>query len=248
MRLFFSKLIKETVFKNYLIVRSTLKTDQSLRMKKLLQYYSITKIFDIGAHQGESGIRFRKLGFCGPIISIEPIQSEFEKLQATAKKDPDWIALNLAIGEANYLADLHVSAKSDCSSFLPISVRHLVTESTSASTKKQQVQIVTLDSIFENYYHTNDNVFIKIDVQGFEKKVLEGMQESLEKIVGLKIELSNVELYKDQALVDEILPYLYKKNFILCSVEPGFVDTNTGQLLQIDGVFFRDKASNQVGT
>jgi hypothetical protein len=39
-------------------------------------------------------------------------------------------------------------------------------------------------------------------------------------------------------LFEETLNYLKKKYFEIFTIEPEFYDTNTGQLLQIDAIFY----------
>jgi hypothetical protein len=85
------------------------------------------------------------------------------------------------------------------------------------------------------------NAYMKIDTQGFEKNVIEGAKESLKDIKGLQLELSMVELYQGETLVTDMINYIEDKGFTLYSLEPGFYDTKSGQLLQVDGIFYRQK-------
>ena len=48
-----------------------------------------------------------------------------------------------------------------------------------------------------------------------------------------------VELYKGETLITEMLNLIEENGFTIYSLEPGFYNKNTGQLLQVDGVFFR---------
>lgn len=38
----------------------------------------------------------------------------------------------------------------------------------------EDVKLITLDSVFNNYVRTNDEVLVKKDVQGYEERVLMG--------------------------------------------------------------------------
>ncbi len=55
--------------------------------------------------------------------------------------------------------------------------------------------------------------FMKIDVQGYELKVLEGSESSLKEILGLEIEVEFSELYKQQCSFGEIKDYLLINGF-----------------------------------
>ena len=53
-----------------------------------------------------------------------------------------------------------------------------------------------------------------------------------------------VTLYKDEFLFIDMLNYLDQIGFQLFSIESGFSDLRTGQLLQVDGIFVNKKYSN----
>ena len=55
--------------------------------------------------------------------------------------------------------------------------------------------------------------FIKIDVQGYELKVLQGAESSLMDILGLEVEVEFLELYKNQCSFGELKDYLFKHDF-----------------------------------
>jgi hypothetical protein len=62
----------------------------------------------------------------------------------------------------------------------------------------------------------------------------------LEKVVGLRVELSLVRLYEGQQLHDEIRADLEAIGFRLWDINRVFTDPQTRRLLQIDATFFRD--------
>ena len=70
-------------------------------------------------------------------------------------------------------------------------------------------------------------------------EVLKGAENVLKNIIGLQLELSITEMYKGEALFDEIIAYLKQRGFELHQIEPGLVNTNTGKLLQFDGIFYK---------
>jgi len=55
--------------------------------------------------------------------------------------------------------------------------------------------------------------FMKIDVQGYELKVLKGAESSLNELLGLEIEITFFEIYKNQCSFGEIDDYLLKHDF-----------------------------------
>ena len=55
--------------------------------------------------------------------------------------------------------------------------------------------------------------FIKIDVQGYELKVLKGAESSLNELLGLEVEIEFFEMYKNQCSFGEINDYLLNRDF-----------------------------------
>jgi len=205
---------------------------------KLLKYYGINLVLDVGANIGQYSIYLRKHGYKGKIISFEPLSSAFKQLEQQSKNDALWNAINIALGNKNINSKINISINSKSSSILEIRPKHLEVLPDSAYLGTEEISIRTLDSIFNNYYN-QEKVFLKIDTQGFEKNVLDGATKSIENITGIQIEMSIVPLYKDELLFDEMIKYVSGLGFMLMSIEPGFTDQRTGQLLQFDGIFFR---------
>lgn len=214
------------------------------RRMKLFECFKINKVFDVGANVGNYSLELRKFGFNGQIVAFEPLTQPFDKLSFVSSKDKKWDILKIALGDKDETAIINIAGNLDSSSLLNMLPSHLKSAPQTKYIGKEKIIIKKLDSIFDKYYHNLDNIYMKIDTQGFEKKVLEGSRLSLKKIVGLQIEMSLIPLYEDSPLYLEMINYLSNIGFQLFSLENGFSDPNTGQLLQVDGVFFRTDSSN----
>ena len=86
---------------------------------------------------------------------------------------------------------------------------------------------------------------MKIDVQGYERQVIDGSRVSLKNITVVQIELSLVELYKGAMLYKEVISLMEELGFYMYSIISGFRDPQTGQLLQADGIFVNRYSSKQ---
>ena len=95
--------------------------------------------------------------------------------------------------------------------------------------------------MFESYRKNNEKVFLKIDTQGFEREVLGGLSKNLRNIFAVQLELSIVPLYDNQELYKYFFSFFEENGFILWSLIPGFGNPTTGQLLQFDAIFVRNK-------
>ena len=210
------------------------------RRKKLLDHHGITKILDVGANNGQYGLQTIKLGFKGTIVSFEPVKSVFEDLKSNSDKFNSWEAYNFGSGDITKEAFIHISENTYSSSLLEIMPNHVKNAPASKIIDTELISIEKLDDVFNNYVNDNDEVLLKIDVQGFEKNVLKGAEQSLKRIKGIQIEMSIEELYKNEMLYMDMINYLNSFGYSLHSLENGFYNDETGKLLQVDGLFFRD--------
>ena len=211
------------------------------RRKKLLEHHKVSKVLDIGANSGQYAIELFDIGYSGSIISFEPVKPVFNILNKKVTKNKKWTAFNFGLGNKDEKLSINISENTYSSSILDIMPSHLKGAPESKYIDKEIIQIKTLDSIYDEIVKLNDIVFLKIDVQGFEKNVLDGATKSLQKIKGIQLEMSIEELYRGEILFDQMIPFLKNIGFNLYSLENGFFDVESGKLLQVDGLFFKEK-------
>ncbi|WP_141719665.1 FkbM family methyltransferase [Roseivirga misakiensis] len=216
--------------------------DHLLRRVKLYNHFMVDCLIDIGANQGQFASLSRKLGFNGRIISFEPTSFAYQRLKANSQNDPSWECLNLGVGDKNEKAFINVSQNSVSSSLLDLEDSHKEAAPASTFESREEIEVKTIDSLFpELGLQQHRSIMLKLDVQGFEMMVLKGAENSLKDIVGIQLEMSLTELYKGESLFDDMNAYIVSKGFDLYSLEPGFYDPESGRLLQVDGVYFKNR-------
>lgn len=209
-------------------------------MQRMLTLYGIDTIFDIGANAGQSGDHFRSLGFKGKIVSFEPIRYLFHKLEAKACRDPLWYVENVALGLNAGKAEINVSGgHAGASSLLEMTDNVKNNAPDQIFFRKEQVEVTTLSAMLAKHYPCGNRCFLKIDVQGYEKNVLEGGLDSLDRVIGMKVELSLVENYEGEPLLNDMLPFLCDLGFRSVSFENGWGNVKSGELYQVDCIAFR---------
>jgi FkbM family methyltransferase len=214
------------------------------RRLKIVNHYGIDVIFDIGAATGDYAKKMREFGYTKKIISFEPLTTSFKVLKKAAEKDGNWIVNNYALGNENSSSVIHVSGNSDSSSLLNILPVHVSSAPQSVYISEQNIEVRKLDSIFNAFCSKSDKIMLKIDTQGYEKNVLEGACEFLKRVSIIQLEMSIVPLYEEEMLFYEMIHYLNVKEFQLFSLENGFSNPQTGQLLQVDGIFVKEACAN----
>jgi FkbM family methyltransferase len=210
-------------------------------MQRLLAYHNIDLVFDVGANIGQYAKLLRELGYSGRIVSFEPLSSAYSQLKAVSKKEPLWeIAPQTAIGNQEGEITINIAGNSQSSSALPMLDAHLESAPESAYSGSETVKLSRLDTIAKDYIKSETkSIFLKIDVQGLEKQVIEGATAILPLVKGIKLELSLVPLYEGQVLFKEMIDIIEKLGYELYGIEPGFTAEKTGRMLQMDGIFFK---------
>lgn len=208
------------------------------RRLKFLKDQNVSLILDVGANEGQYAQSIRKLGYQNLIISFEPVKDIFNLLNQNAKTDSQWKTWNLAIGDFDGYTEINISEFSQVSSIL--SATGLARTEYWKGTHKQKVKVCQLDSLIDELNIDNHRVFLKIDTQGFEDKVLKGSHDLLNRnVVLLEIELSMRQFYSEEKLFPEMYMYIQNLGFELVSMSPVHVDSTRGYVLQYDCIFMK---------
>jgi FkbM family methyltransferase len=214
---------------------------QKARFQVLLSHHKIRTVLDVGANCGQYGSELRGLGYPGSIISFEPLQSAHDKLTAVAAAQSRWIvAPRTALGSRDGQATINISGNSVSSSIFPMNELHVAALPQASYQGIETVPIRKLDSVITEIT-LEDNVFLKIDTQGYEKHVLDGARGLIPRLAGIQLELSLAALYEGQTDYLDLIHHVVGQGFELWNVIPGFCDSRTGRLLQMDGIFFRER-------
>ncbi|MFC4738429.1 FkbM family methyltransferase [Flavobacterium ponti] len=209
------------------------------RRIKLLKDYNIDVVIDVGANIGQYGSELRNIGYIGQIISFEPTSEAFSKLKKASLKDNLWEVHNLSLGERDGLSTINISKNSVSSSILKDlpQLTNSAPEATFVTT--ETITINKLDTLFSKLNLKDKNIYLKIDTQGYEKMVLDGAKDSLNKIAGIQLEMALIPSYEGTLTFEEMSDFLKSLGFKLTTIESGHYDKNTGKLLEVDGIFFK---------
>jgi FkbM family methyltransferase len=213
--------------------------DFSYRFVFALQTQGIGTVIDVGANVGQFGVDLRRSKYGGAILSVEPLEDAYQQLVRQAQGDPTWTTARAAVSDAPGTLTMNVSANSVSSSVLPMRGEHTSAAPEARYVRTEQVPATTVDELVAKHGIDPASTLLKIDVQGYEKAVLDGAKETLSQFAGVRTEMSLTPLYDGQTLLPEMITYLDGLGFDLWQVERGFTDPVTRRVLQMDGVFFR---------
>lgn len=209
---------------------------------RLLRWKGVSMVLDVGANSGGYAKELREFGYTGRIVSFEPLREQRALAERAAANDAGWTVLPYALGPEQATVVMNVAGNAGASSsVLPMHDAHVAAAPQAAIVRTEQVEQVMLDDLWPSLVGAADAVFLKLDVQGYERQVLAGATRVLStgNVVGLQIETSLIPLYEDAWLHDEVLQWARDGRWDLCRVIPGFTDAATGRMLQADAVFFR---------
>ena len=237
MKKFVKKLVRSTGFDLH---RLSVSSNPNFQLLKGLQRFGVDLVFDIGANTGQFASELRSIGFCGAIVSFEPLPDAYQTLATNAAGDSLWqVPSRSAVGDLDGEIDINIAGNSVSSSILPMLEAHSLAAEGSAYVGSVKTPIVKLDTVSSQYISHAIRYFIKIDTQGFEWQVLDGARETLKNAQGVLCELSLVPLYDGQQPWTAMLDRLKSEGFTLWSIQPGFSDPRDGRTLQVDAIFFR---------
>ena len=215
--------------------------EATARLPTLLAHNQIDLVLDVGANIGQYGQYLFDTGFTGRVVSFEPLPDAHMQLEQLAKSQPRWIVSPVgSLGDKDGTAILNVSKNSESSSLLQHYGRAQLDPLPSAAFEDTiPVTMNRLDTVAPQYMVGHRYPFLKLDVQGFEHRVLVGGVETIPKLRGLQLETSLVQLYEGESLYPEMVELILSYGFELHGLIPGYWDRLTGRLLQVDCVFIR---------
>ena len=200
-------------------------------------------IIDVGANQGQFSIASNFFFPKARIFAFEPSRKAFEQLLDNTKDKRNIEVFQLGLGEKVGKVSFFENEYSLASSPLEMSnyQKSKIPETSNAFIT--EIDMDTLDNFSKKHVNSlNGKLLLKLDVQGYEKNVLDGAKSFLNKVDYLLFETSFVELYKEELLFAEMHCFLTSKGFDL--VQPlAIFESFDLEILQMDVIY---KNSNRV--
>jgi FkbM family methyltransferase len=197
-------------------------------------------VVDVGANVGQFSLLAATLCPNARIIAFEPMPdaaATYRKLFAgNARVTLHQLAIAADSGEAT----LHVSARADSSSLLPIGEGQTTVFPGTEEVGAMQIETAPLDAVLKPEDIVSP-ALMKIDLQGYELEVLRGSAALLPRFDHIYVEASFVPLYEGQPLYDEVASFLKEHGFHEAERHNLTVDAK-GAPVQADFLFARSGA------
>jgi FkbM family methyltransferase len=200
-------------------------------------------VYDIGAANGVLSSCLAKLYNVRAVHAFEPILSAFAELTERTRQDPKVIRHNVALGDENRTMDINVVGGSRDSSSL-LKIKNLHREEfryISCQNHLEKVNVVRLDDYVRDHHLPIPDV-VKMDVQGYEDRVLCGGKNTISQAAYCILEISLVPLYESSPLFDDIYRKMRTMGFWLVGLGNP-MRGESGRHLQLDGIFQNENSS-----
>jgi FkbM family methyltransferase len=211
-------------------------------LMKFINEVDTDLILDIGANRGQFGKAIINYGYKKNLLSFEPLSNMYKILESESEKHPNWhLYERCCVGNEEKTTTINVSNLVGNSSVLDIkSTKFNVNNSHYIA--KEEVPQITLANLNNHALIKNSkNVFIKMDIQGFEHFVIEDLPNINFNVVGFYIELSLVNLYDGQKDYLYICNQLKQLGYDLVYIMPESIRSN--RMIQVNGIFLHNSKS-----
>lgn len=198
----------------------------------------INTVIDIGANIGLFAKHMRTEFPTAMIYAFEPLGDCFAQMTQSFIGDPHFKGFKLALGETKGQSVIERSSFHPSSSLRHMSDLHKTLYPKSKDARPETIEIDRLDDVLANVSFT-EKILVKIDVQGYEDKVLAGGANVMKRASVAIIESSFVPLYEGQPLFNDICQRMNELGFSYYGDMGRHHSRITGKLLYEDALFLK---------
>ncbi len=223
------------------------RTGQAPRLTLVgLRELDVKTIIDVGANTGQFARSIRTSFPEARLFCFEPLKEPFRELAnwAAATGPERTLAFNTALGDRQGTIEISCnSSYSPSASILPSTPLSSKLFPQTVPTRSQTVGITTLDAALEEMLpKLEPDILVKLDVQGYEDRVIRGGAEVLSRAKACILEVLIDGLYEGQPRFEDLVGLLDRLGFSYA----GNLDqyhAPDGHVVFLDAVFTRRDAA-----
>lgn len=198
----------------------------------------IKTVLDVGAHMGEFAERIRTILPNAKLVCFEPLETPFTELTRRFAGDTSFRAFRIALGEVPGRCEFHHNEYAPSSSLLKMADLHKEAFTFAVQDKIEVIEVQRLSDVVRGL-DVQDPVLLKLDVQGFEDKVIAGGEDVVARSQIILVEVSFEPLYEGGPLFDDIYRILKARGFTYRGNFEQLLSPTDGRVLQADAIFCR---------
>jgi FkbM family methyltransferase len=193
-------------------------------------------VIDVGANVGQFAVASTRLFENVMVIAIEPDSRVADILRGNLPTGVRENILVTAVGDTIGTAIFHVNRDRQSSSLLPLGPGQLESYPDSTIVEETIVPVTTLDALFANRTLPQP-ILLKIDVQGFEDRVITGATALLTRVDWVLIEVSFSALYEGNREFDSIVDLMESRGFRFVRPMDFHLSPVTNEIIEMDALF-----------
>jgi len=203
----------------------------------ILDQYGINCVLDVGANRGQFALELRDAGYCGHVVSFEPVPEAFAELERAATRDDAWTAYPWALGREEGSMPMNVVADT-LSSLLPATSFGARRHPRLREPTTVEVLVRRLDAILDEVLVpvSDPRPYLKLDTQGYDLEVFAGLGERASDVVAMQSEVALLKLYDGMPRMPEALAVYEAAGFEITGLYPVSRDMRTARVLEFDCV------------
>lgn len=197
-------------------------------------------VVDVGANIGQFAVASSNLFQGAAIFPVEPDPLVADLLRKNVGKVVSKNVIVTALGDKVGVSIFHVNHDSQVSSLLPLGSDRIEFFPDSMVVRQITVPVTTMDKLFEGVALT-EPILLKIDVQGFEDRVIAGASVFLKQVQWVLMEVSFSKLYEGELDFEAIVVLLKKHGFRFIRPMNFHVSPTTGEIIEMDALFMAER-------
>lgn len=204
-----------------------------------IRHLPIQTIIDIGANTGQFAAHISRIFPQAKLFCFEPLAEPFDELRQWAKTQSGRVKVfNTALGAETGEAAMfrHVEHTASSSLLATTAVCNQLYPQTQAQ-DSVTIQLTTLDAALDGQTLLPE-ILLKLDTQGYERQVIQGAENTLQKTRAVIIEINLFKLYDQQPSFIELVGMLDAFGFRYAgNLEQ--TCSPTGEVVYVDAVFLK---------
>ena len=204
---------------------------------------------DVGSR---GGLPSRYVPFANHLIQVlcEPDPEEYQKLVKESEGGRRYKVIDVPLAHIDGPLPFNETINPTCSSILPVNHKIIDQYNVSKHFQFKKSSIMTC-ARYDSLARAQDDLpiphIIKIDVQGFESRVLQGFGSLLHQCLAIELETHFYPIYTGQKLIHDIIDYLSDYDMVLRKLSNARSRDLNGDphfdrdLVEVDAVFTKTK-------
>lgn len=205
-----------------------------------LKEANVKTVLDIGANTGQFTGAIHAVLPDAVIYAFEPLADCHQLLEQRFADEGNVQAIHTALGDEDGETIFHRNAFSQSSSILSLTHLHRQAFPWAAESETTRVPIRRLDS-FLTELELQPSILVKLDVQGYEDRVLRGGEQVIRVADYMFVETSFEPLYEGQAIFATVYELMVGYGFRYAGNLDQVTSPNDGRALYADALFIRNR-------